>query len=58
VQDKDPSSDLEILKQKYLNQVNFLAGDVLEIKTHKRALTHRAETCVLMTNKNSKTANE
>lgn len=49
---------MEIFIQKYEIFINYLTGNPLDERDLKRGDTHKAETCILLTNKNSKSAEE
>lgn len=49
---------MEYLIQKYEIFITYLAGNPLYERDLKRADTQKADACILLTNKNSKTAEE
>jgi voltage-gated potassium channel Kch len=53
IQDHDPtSSDMETYFQQNNFSLTYLAGDVFDDLDLERAVLHRAESCVVLTNKN------
>jgi hypothetical protein len=53
IQDNDPNSEMEIFFQQNKISLTYLAGDIFEDPDLDRCLLHRAESCVILTNKNS-----
>ena len=58
VQNRDPAPETLICLQKYSINATYLAGSVLDWDKLERGCVHKAEACVLLTNKNSKQASE
>ena len=59
VQNHDPSPEVDIyIHGKYERGLCYLAGNPLDEEVNKRAKTHKAEACILLTNKNSSNASE
>jgi hypothetical protein len=54
IQNNDPTADIIIFMQKYQKLMTYLAGDPLGEDTMiRRAKAHKADACILLTNKNS-----
>jgi hypothetical protein len=51
IQDHDPSSDMEVYIQENKLCLTYLAGDVFIEPDLERAMIHKAEICVVLTNK-------
>lgn len=59
IQNHDPSTELQTkLNTHYSEVTTYLAGSILDWKKLESGCTHKAESCVLLTNKNSKNASE
>ena len=57
IQNHDPSTELQTkLNTHYSEVTTYLAGSILDWKKLESGCTHKAESCVLLTNKNSKNA--
>jgi hypothetical protein len=58
IQDKDPSSEMEIFFQKNKLSTVYIAGDPFDDLDLERCFLSQAEACMLLTNKNSKNSLE
>eukprot|EP00347_Sterkiella_histriomuscorum_P022282 403331035 len=58
LQQDDPKPEMELFIQKYGMFLTYLAGNPLNSRDLMRGDTHKADSCVLLTNKNSKSAAE
>ena len=58
MQQDDPKSEMELFMQKYKVFLTYLAGNPLNARDLQRGDTHKADSCVILTNKNSKSAAE
>mmetsp|Transcript_35561 Transcript_35561/g.34593 ORF Transcript_35561/g.34593 Transcript_35561/m.34593 type:complete len:466 (+) Transcript_35561:403-1800(+) len=58
LQPADPRPDMETYLQKQERNLTYLSGSPLDEWDLKRGDTHKSEACVLLTNKNSKSAEE
>lgn len=58
IQPHDPTPDVEIFMQRYQKLITYLAGDPLSADDQLRAKTHKANACILLTNKNSSNSSE
>ena len=58
MQQDDPKSEMELFMQKYNVFLTYLAGNPLNARDLSRGDTHKADSCVILTNKNSKAAAE
>lgn len=59
IQKGDPKSELVLIMQKYDKNMTFLNGESLNQEDMiKRAKVHKADACILLTNKNSSNSSE
>jgi len=59
VQNHDPKADIVMFMQGYEKLMTYLAGDPLSCEAMiRRAKAHKAQSCILLTNKNSSNSSE
>lgn len=58
LQNLDPDTEMVSLLEKHSTCINYLAGSVLNPRDLKRAVVPKAQACILLTNKKSRSSFE